>query len=168
MDYYGLFTYAPNFYYSTTIIPRVCGLYHIQSLSSSSTRQRQQAVGHMRTHVELTWRTMACACWFRKRRTNNTHPPFWLTIKRKAVFVWVSRYEGTPPALAVAWFVQVNLIGLRMGGPRHQTSCVDVLGPLQASYFVCRCFAGPVRDDPRHQTSCVDVLGLRQASYFVC
>ena len=68
---------------------------------------------------------------------NKQHPPpFWFTIKRKAVFVWVSRYEGTPPALAVASFVQVNYIGLRTGGPRHQTSCIDELGPLQASYFV--------------------------------
>ena len=63
--------------------------------------------------------------------------------------------------------------GSRMGGPRHQTACVDELGrpvsddPRHQTSCVDE-LGRPVRDDPRHQTSCVDELGLRQASYFVC
>ena len=33
--------------------------------------------------------------------------------------------------------VQVKEIGSRTGGSRHQTACVDVLFPFQASHLVC-------------------------------
>ena len=68
------------------------------------------------THVRIDLANYGmCMLVFVKMGNKQHPPPFWFTIKRKAVFVWVSRYEGTPPALAVASFVQVNYIGLRTG-----------------------------------------------------
>ena len=65
-----------------------------------------------RTHADACGIDLAndCMCVLDIVKMGNKQhqPPFWFTIKRKAVFVWVSRYEGTPPALAVASFVQVN------------------------------------------------------------
>ena len=69
-----------------------------------------EAVGS-RTHAEACGIDLAndsmCMLVIVKRE-QTLPPPFWFTIKRKAVFVWVPRCEGTPPALAVTSFVQVN------------------------------------------------------------
>jgi hypothetical protein len=87
----GLFTYAAKFYYSIRHTMGVCGLYLILAILPLL-EYVAEALGTRThaTHVRIDLANYGmCMLVFVKMGNKQHPPPFWFTIKRKAVFVWV-------------------------------------------------------------------------------
>ena len=98
---------------------------------------------------------MACACWSSEKwGTNNTYPPFGLQLKGRRCSFGSCIKRNTASISSGIVGPGHGKSGRGRWGPRHQTACVDVLGPFQASHLVCWCSVSPVRDVPRHHTAC--------------